>query len=76
MRIVSKGDEGMRELKRYTLKSTLPENPKLSKPAQAILEILKTGGKTSKELATALPNYKPGTLWAGLAELRKAGMLE
>jgi hypothetical protein len=65
----------MRELKKYALKSELPQSYKLAKPGRAVLEVLRTGAKTAKELCAALPGYKPNTIDGALAQLRKAGML-
>jgi hypothetical protein len=65
----------MRELKKYALKSELPQSYKLAKPGRAVLEVLRTGAKTAKELCAALPGYKPNTIGGALAQLRKAGML-
>jgi hypothetical protein len=59
----------MRELEKYQLRMPLP------KSALAVLEVLKTGAKTAKEICAALPGYKPNTIGGALAQLKKAGML-
>jgi hypothetical protein len=66
----------MRELKKYALKNELSENYKLAKPARAVLEVLKTGPKTAKEICAALPSYKPNTIGGALHELRKEKLLD
>lgn len=66
----------MRELKKYSLKADPPHaRAKLDKRAQAVLDILKGGPKTAREIQAALGKYTLGGIGAALSQLRKAGLL-
>jgi hypothetical protein len=66
----------MRELKKYALRNDMPGSYKLTKPTRAVLELLKTGAKSNREICAALPSYKPSTIGGAIHELRKEGLLD
>ena len=66
----------MRKVKTYGLKNPIPSANIKGKRTLAVLEMLKNGPKTAKEIHTALGRYTPGGVGAALSELRAAGLLD
>lgn len=66
----------MRKVKTYALREPLPvSDAKLTKRAQAVIDALRGGPKTAKEVQASLAKYAAGSIGAALSDLRKAGLL-